>query len=138
MLQYRNNVRQYGRDTETLSPCLHDNGSPTYRIPFHIGLRLCLYGSAIIKYPLLQQSGTTLPPSAGGTKMDPVQSVPFCFTCKRCNPIRNAPKSGFDNKMASVQMRLISYWRIGRANKQRKQQNYFTKFLCWYQDFCVQ
>ena len=25
--------------------------------------------------------------SAGGTKMDPVQSIPFCFTCKHHIPI---------------------------------------------------
>ena len=29
-----------------LRPSLHDAGSSTYRIPFHIGLGLCLYGSA--------------------------------------------------------------------------------------------
>ena len=44
--------------------------------------------------------------SAGGTKMDPVQSVPFCFTREDHNPIRNAPNLAL-NKMASLQMRLI-------------------------------
>ena len=33
--------------------------------------------------------------SAGATKMDPVQSVPFCFTCKHRNPIRNETLSKF-------------------------------------------
>ena len=55
--------------------------------------------------------------SAGGTKMDQVQSVLFCFTCKHRYPIRNAPKPRFDNRMASVQMRLIDHL----ANRQRKQ-----------------
>ena len=56
-------------------------------------------------------------PSAGGTKMDPVQSIPFCFTCKHHNPIRNAPEPLFDNRMASMQMRLIDCL----ADRQRKQ-----------------
>ena len=56
--------------------------------------------------------------SAGNTKMNPVQSVPFCFTCKHCNPIRNAPKPCFDNRIASVQMRLVDCL----ANRQGKQQ----------------
>ena len=45
--------------------------------------------------------------SAGGTKMNPVQFVPFCFTCKHRDPIPNAPKPRFDRRMASMQMRLI-------------------------------
>ena len=56
--------------------------------------------------------------SACGTKMNPVQSVPFCFTCKHRNPIHNALKPRFDNRMALMQMRLIDCL----ANRQRKQQ----------------
>ena len=56
--------------------------------------------------------------SAGGTKMNPVQSVPFRFTCKHRNPIRNVPKPRFDNRMASMQMRLTNCL----VNRQKKQQ----------------
>ena len=56
--------------------------------------------------------------SAGRRKMDPAQSVPFCFRCKHRNSIRNAPKLRFDNRMASVRMRLINWL----TNRQRKQQ----------------
>ena len=48
--------------------------------------------------------------------MDPVQSIPFCFTCKHGNPIRNAPKPRFDNGMASVQMRLSIAWQMRKEN----------------------
>ena len=53
--------------------------------------------------------------SAGGTIKDPVQCVPFCFTCKHHNPIRNAPKSRLDNRLASMQTRLIDFL----ANRQK-------------------
>ena len=56
--------------------------------------------------------------SAGGTKMNPVQSVPFCFTRKHRNLIRNAPRPRFDNGMASMQIRLIDCL----VNWKRKQQ----------------
>ena len=42
--------------------------------------------------------------STGRTKMDPLQSVPFCFTCNSRNPIGNALKPCFDNRMASMQL----------------------------------
>ena len=45
--------------------------------------------------------------SADGAKMDPIQSVPFCFTCKHRDPTWNAPKPRFDNRMASMQISLI-------------------------------
>ena len=54
--------------------------------------------------------------SASGTKVDPVQSIPFCFTCKHCYPVRNAPRPSLDNRMASIQMRLIDYL----TSRQRK------------------
>ena len=54
--------------------------------------------------------------SAGATKMDPLQSVSFCFRCKHRNLIRNAPKPRFDNKMASIQMRLIDCLAKGKEN----------------------
>ena len=54
---------------------------------------------------------------AGGIKMNPAQSISFCFTCKHCNPTANAPKPCSDNKMASMQMKLIDCL----ANRQRKQ-----------------
>ena len=56
--------------------------------------------------------------TAGGTKMDPVQSVPFCFKCEHRNPIRSAPKPSLDNTMVSVQMRLTDCL----ASRKRKQQ----------------
>ena len=40
--------------------------------------------------------------------------------CKHRNPIQNAPKPQFDNRMASMEMRLIDFL----ANMQRKQQIY--------------
>ena len=46
----------------------------------------------------------------------------FCFTCKHRNPIRNAAKPRFDNRMASMQMKLIDCL----ANRQRKQQIWQT------------
>ena len=55
--------------------------------------------------------------SAGGAKIDPVQSVPFCFTCKHHKPMRNAPKPSFDNRMVLMQMRLTNCL----ANRQGKQ-----------------
>ena len=54
--------------------------------------------------------------SAGGTKMDPVQSVPFSVTSEHRNLIRNNPKPRFDNGMASMQIRLLDCL----ANRQRK------------------
>ena len=55
-------------------------------------------------------------PSAGGAKMDPAQSVPFCFTCKHHNLIQNSPKPRFENRMASVQVRLINCLANGQRN----------------------
>ena len=83
---------------------------PVYTIPDHLrmvsifisdwGRWFCLYGSACIRYMnLLQQSGTTLLRISRWYENDPVQPVPFCFTCKHRNPILNAPKPRFDNWM---------------------------------------
>ena len=44
--------------------------------------------------------------STGGSKMDPVQFGPFRFTCKHRDPILNALKPPFENRMASLKMRL--------------------------------
>ena len=74
----------------SLRPCLHDTRSPMYRIPFYVGLGLC--SSNLVQL---------CSPSAGGTKMNQVQSLPFCFTCKHRNPVQNALKPRFDNRMAS-------------------------------------
>ena len=54
--------------------------------------------------------------------MDPVQSVPFCFTCKHRNPIRNSPKPSFD-RMASMQMRLIDCLEIDKENNKYDRRN---------------
>ena len=51
-----------------------------------------------------------------------LQSIQFCFTYKHCNPIRNALKLQFDNRIASTQMRLIDCL----ASRQRKQQIWWT------------
>ena len=64
-------------------------------------------------YTVLHAFDTPCSNSAGGMKMDPVQSVPFRFTC---NPIRNTPKLRFDNRMASMQMRFIDCL----TNRERK------------------
>ena len=37
--------------------------------------------------------------SVDGTKTDPVQSVPFCFICKYCYSIRNAPRPLLQKKL---------------------------------------
>ena len=77
-------------------PCLHDTGLPVYRIPFHIGLGFSLYGPHESNTLCSNDPVQLCSASADGTKMDLVQSVPFCFACKH-NPIRNGPKSRFGN-----------------------------------------
>ena len=87
--------------------CLHDTGSPTYRILF-ISDWGCVYTALHESDTLCSNNPVQLySVSAGGTKMNPIQSVPFCFTYKHRNPIGNARKPRFDNRMASTQIKLI-------------------------------
>ena len=101
---------------------------PVYTIPDHLRIGSLFISDWGCVYTALHESDMLCSnnlvqlysASAGGTKMDSVQYVPYCFTCERQhrNPIRNAPKSCFDNRMASMQMRLIDCL----ANRQRKRQ----------------
>ena len=99
---------------------------PAYTIPDHLRIGSlfisdwgCVYTALHEFDPLCSNNPVQFcSASAGGTTKDPVQCVPFCFTCKHHNPIRKAPKPRFDNRMASMQMRLIDCL----ANRQRKQQ----------------
>ena len=77
----------------SLRPCLHDTGSPSYRIPFHIGLGLCLYGSAWIRYALLQHSNTTLlgSASAGDIQYNPYRFVSHINIVIRYETLPNLP-----------------------------------------------
>ena len=89
---------------------------PVYTIPEHLRIGSLLISDGGCVYSSLHESDTLCSNNpvqlcsalAGGMKMDPVQSVPFCLTCKHRNPIRNAPKPPFHNRMASMQMRLIN------------------------------
>ena len=99
---------------------------PVYRISDHLPIGSLYISDCGCVYTALHESDTLCSnnrvqlcsASAGGTKINPAQSVPFCFTCKHRNPIRNAPRHCFDNRMASMQMRSIDCL----ANRQRKQQ----------------
>ena len=89
---------------------------PVYTISDHLCIRSLFISDWGSVYTTLHESDTLCSSnliqlcsaSAGGTKMDPVQTpVQFCIRCKHRNPIRNAPKPRFDNRVASMQMRLI-------------------------------
>ena len=97
-----------------------------YWIPFHIGLGLfiSLCMNPIRSAPTIRNNSAPRT-SAGGTKMDLAQSIPLCFTYKHRNPLQNAPKHCFDNRMASMQMRLMDC--LTDRPEQRKQQ-------IWYHD----
>ena len=89
---------------------------PVYTIPDHLRIESLFILDWGCVCTALHESDTLCPnnpmqlcsASAGGTKMDPVKFVLFRFTCKHRNPIRNAPKLRFDNRMVSIPMRLIN------------------------------
>ena len=78
-----------------------------YMMPDHLHIRSpfilgwgCVYTALRESYMLCSNNPTQLcSASPGGTKIDQVQSVLLCFTCKHRNPIRNAPKSRLDNRI---------------------------------------
>ena len=93
-------------------------------IPDHLCVRSLFISDWGCAYTALHESDTLCSSnlvqfcfaSSGGTKVDPLQSVPFCFTCKHRNPIQNASKPRFDNRMTSMQMELIDCL----ANRKKK------------------
>ena len=99
-------------------PCLHDIGS----------LFVSDWGFV---YTALHESDTLCSnnpiqfcsASAGGTKIDPVQSVLFCFTCKHRNPIRNAPKRCFDIWWLQYKWSWSIAWEIGKENNKYGRRN---------------
>ena len=142
------------RATESSAPCMTTRGTyherktleylrtlhqgPVYMIPDHLRIGSlfisdwgCVYKALHESDPLCSNNPIQrLSASAGGTKMDPVQSVTFCFTCKHGNPTWQAPRPRFDSRMASMQMRLIDCLaedsKYGRRNEIISAQNSVT------------
>ena len=124
-------------DFETLTICIFFNSNqmctyfrkdlrPVYTILCHLHIESLFISDWGCVYTALHESDTLCSSnpvqicsaSAGGTKMSPVQSVPFCFTCKHRDAIGSTPKPCFHNRMASMQIQLIDFL----TNRQRKQQ----------------
>ena len=95
-----------------------------YRIPDHLRIGSLFISDWGSVYTALRESDTLCSSSpvqlctasAGDTKWIRYNPYPFCFTYKHRNPIRNAPKPRFDNRIASTQMRLTIAWQIGKEN----------------------